>query len=140
MNIYRIDERERPFTLAEFWDVNPELDPAEIAIVAALKFGESYTGGGGASATWTITRVGPDPRIDLPFGTMVEWRGRLGRVLRRELNPCRKPGIGRVFYTFEAAWRRADGSIKFGVYQHQHVAAKVLRVRDDLPAMVRIGS
>ncbi len=47
-------------TLAEFIDANETLDADEVAAIAALKPGETYSAGGGAGAEWTITRL-PDP-------------------------------------------------------------------------------
>lgn len=46
---------DEPVDLSEFLDANV-LDFAEIMLLENLRPGESYTGGGGASAEWTLTR------------------------------------------------------------------------------------
>jgi hypothetical protein len=46
-----------PFTLAEFCESNPDLDPADVAAVACLDLGEWVTLGGGACAAFRIARV-----------------------------------------------------------------------------------
>jgi hypothetical protein len=45
------------FSFASFADTNPNLPPPELAAVAALDVGQSFTGGGGAFASWTIRRI-----------------------------------------------------------------------------------
>jgi len=51
------DDPKGAFTLAEFLAVNEDLDPEEVDAIRALEPGQSYTGGGGAAAEWTITRT-----------------------------------------------------------------------------------
>lgn len=42
----------------EFLDDNAEgLDASEVAAIQALDVGDTYHGGGGASATWTVKRI-----------------------------------------------------------------------------------
>jgi len=52
---------EAPTSLHEFLRVNGEgLGDDEVKALKALKPGQSYTGGGGAAAEWTVTRPGGD--------------------------------------------------------------------------------
>lgn len=44
-------------TLAEFLDANEGLDADERGAISGLAIGESYSGGGGAAATWSVRRV-----------------------------------------------------------------------------------
>lgn len=44
-------------TLREFLEVNPDMEPAEVAEILKLAEGETYTGGGGAAAEWTVQAI-----------------------------------------------------------------------------------
>jgi hypothetical protein len=76
-----------------------------------------------------MTNTNTDPRLNLARGTVVTWgNGKIGRVARRDLNPNRRPGIGRVIYSIEPALVGRDGSRSFGMFRAVSVAAAKLSV------------
>lgn len=52
-----VDDGEARVTVGEFLEANPDLEPAEVADILKLAEGETYTGGGGAAAEWTVTAI-----------------------------------------------------------------------------------
>jgi len=53
---YLLDEEPLEGTLDDFFAVN-SFDEDEVALMRALQSGETFTGGGGAWAEFTLTRV-----------------------------------------------------------------------------------
>lgn len=80
-----VAQGEAPDDLRSFLAANPELDPDEVRALKALAPGESFTGGGGAGAEWTVTRVGGDccRTIDVTYDIVTEESSAEGDVAER---------------------------------------------------------
>lgn len=67
--------------------------------------------------------INEDPRKNLPPKTLVIWRRKLYRTVRRVLIPTKKPGIGRVWYVLEPGGVLPSGEALFGLFKHTDGAA-----------------
>ena len=63
--------------------------------------------------------INDDPRKNLPPKTLVVFRGKLFRTVRRVLVPTKKPGIGRVRYVLEPGGVTSTGVPVFGVFKYR---------------------
>lgn len=65
--------------------------------------------------------------LNLPRGTIVTFKGRIGRIRERYLDPNRKPGLGRVSYDFEPALVSSrTGDLSWGMFALKRVRAAAI--------------